>query len=325
MATLDTSTEFTLFDLMKGHDPNGQIARIVNIMWTMGDMIKDGKWYEANDFTTHQVTQSLTEAAGTFGIIGEGVAYAAPKTKQIVEGIAMLETYSRIDERLLRRMRDPEQFRAQRNEAILRGLAKTFNTTVLYSSKAADPEKIDGFLPRFPTLATLTAAPSGKSAGGAAAGAVTSAYVIKWGQDGVYFIYPRGGKNAIFEEDLGRQLVSPTATTAYTAVVSHFGINFGLVIADPRCYQRVCNIMPTGAANIFNEDDLIEVIENMPDLDNAVIYVPKAVKVQMNIALKNKTNVNYTVENAWGVPTLHFQGVPVRRLDQIVITEAVMA
>ena len=324
MATIDSSTEYSLLDLLKGHDPDGNTARIINTLWSHGDMIKDAKWFEANDFTSHQVTQSLTEPAGEFGIINTGVAYVAAKTKQIKEDLAMLEAYSRIDERLLRRMRDPEQFRSQRNMMIIRGMTKTFNSTLLYEDKAIEPEKINGFLARFPTLASLAVAPSGKSAGGTSVGLVTSIYVIRWGLDGVYCVYPRGGRNAIIEEDLGRQLVQDSTTTAYTAVVSHFGINFGLCIADPTSFQRICNIEPTGAANIFNEDDLIQVLEELANLENTVIYVPKQVKVQMNIALKNKNNVNYTVENAWGVPTLHFQGTPVRKLDQILVTEAIV-
>ena len=325
MATIDTSTEYTILDLLKGHDPDGNIARIINTLWTRGDLIKDMRWYETNDFTTHTFTQSLTEPAGSFGVINVGVPYAAAKTKQVKEELAMLETYSRIDERLLRRTRDPEQFRSQRNTMVISGMTKTFNSTVLYASAAVDPEKINGFLLCFPTLASLALGPSGKSAGRAAAGAVSSIYVIKHGEDGVFAVYPRGGRNAIFEEDLGRQLVQDTATTAFTAVVSHFGINFGLCIADPRCFQRICNIMPTGAANIFNEDDLIEVLENMPDTNGAGIYVPKAVKVQMNIAFKNR-NPNFgTGTDGWGKPVMTFQDVPVRRLDQILITEAVVA
>lgn len=324
MAT-DLSTEYTLLDLLKGHDPDGNVARIINILWQHGDMIKDAKWFEANDFTTEQVTQALYEPTGEFGVVNKGVGYSAAKTKQVKEDIAILETYSRFDERVLKRTRDAELFRAQRNEMVIRGMAKTFNSTILYANRNLEPEKINGFLPRFSTLAELTAAPSGKSAGGAAAGAVTSIYAVRWGKDGVYCAYPRGGKGTIVEEDLGRQLIQPSASTAFTAVVSHFGINFALCLADPRSFQRLCNVMPTGAANIFNEDDLIDLLENMPDLNDTVIYVPKAVKVQMMIALKNKSNVNYTMENAWGSPNLHFYNVPVRRLDQILTTEAVMA
>ncbi len=325
MPGIDTSTEYTILDLLKGLDPEGNIARIINVLWTRGDLIKDGRWIEANDFTSHLFTQALSEPAGTFGMINVGVPYAAAKTKQVREELGLLETYSRIDERLLKRTRNAETFRSQRNLMVVSGMSKTFNTTVLYASQAVDPEKINGFLPRFPTLASLAAGPSGKGAGGSAAGAVTSIYVIRWGEDGVYFIYPRGGKNAIFEEDLGRQLIQDSPTTAYTAVVSHLGINFGMCIADNRCFQRICNIMPTGAANIFNEDDLIEVLENLPDTNNTVIYVPKAVKIQMNIAWKNR-NPNYGQgTDGWGKPVMTFFEVPVRRLDQIIPTEAVVA
>ena len=135
MATIDTSTEYTILDLLKGHDPDGNIARIINTLWTRGDLIKDMRWYEANDFTTHTFTQSLTEPAGSFGVINVGVPYAAAKTKQVKEELAMLETYSRIDERLFRRTRDPEQFRSQRNTMVISGMTKTFNSTVLYASE----------------------------------------------------------------------------------------------------------------------------------------------------------------------------------------------
>lgn len=189
MPAIDTSTEYTILDLLKGLDPEGNIARIINVLWTRGDLIKDGKWFEANDFSTHLFTQALSEPAGSFGVINVGVPYAAAKTKQVREELALLETYSRIDERILRKTRDAEGFRSKRNLMVVSGMSKTFNTTILYASAAVDPEKINGFLPRFPTLASLLAGPSGKSAGGAASGAVTSIYVIRWGEDGVFFVY----------------------------------------------------------------------------------------------------------------------------------------
>jgi len=106
------------------------------------------------------------------------------------------------------------------------------------------------------------------------------------------------------------------------AYVSLFQWRLGLAVKDSRAMKRVANIETSGSTNTFDEDLLIEALNDLPnDRTDAVIYVNRTVKTQMDIAAKDHNNIRYGLEQFGGVPTLFFSGVPVRRVDAIVSTE----
>lgn len=324
MATL--SGEYTLLDLKQGHDPNGNVAKIIDILSELNSVYDDAIWMEANDLTSHVVTQAFSEGNGSSGIINKSVAFEEDRTKQIREGMEMFESYSRIDERLIRRARNPEQFRAQRNAMRIRGMGKSWHTRFFYGSPTEDgPENVKGIAPRLNNLSSEYVYDNGDDT----ANEVTSIYVVQWGEEGCHLIYPRGERTVIEERDLGTQLLTDS-DGAYTALVSHYMINWGLVIADDRAVQRIANVATSGSSNTFDDDLLIQAINELPDpgnLGRVRIYVNRNVKTQMDIALKDKNNVNYGITDAFGGPggMLTFKGIPVRMVDRIVNTEAVVS
>src|SRR5512139_2955530 len=99
----------------------------------------------------------------------------------------------------------------------------------------------------------------------------------------------------------------------------HFKVDVGLSVRDERCIARYCNIERSGTTGIFDDDEVIRLMNRMPDAGSgAVLYVNADIKSQMEIALKDKTNVNFTLDNGLGgVPVLRFRGCPVRKVDQI--------
>jgi hypothetical protein len=321
MAATNFGTYNTLYELKNAHDPSGNLAKIVDILWATNSVLRDAYWEEANDITSHVYAQTVVEPTGEFGVINKGVAYEDGITTQVREHIGMLESYSKIDERLLKRARNKDAYRAQRNAMTLRGMTKKFHDEFFYGTTVGAPEGVDGIATRINGLSDWPN--STKSAGGSG-NDNTSIYVIKWGPEGVFLVYPRGdggGQRMIEEKDMGLQKVTDT-NGVYYAWETHFMLNFGLCIADPRAIQRYCNLEVTGSTNIFDEDHLIEVLNRMEDMENVVIYCNRTVKTQMDIALKDKNNVNFSVDEAWGKPgVLHFKGVPVRLCDQIVDTE----
>lgn len=324
MAATDLGSYTTLLELKNAHAPDGNMAKIIDILWKRNSILRDAAWVEANDLTSHVFGQTVSEPSGSFGVINRGVAYEDGVTKQVREPIGMLESYARIDERLLKKARNKEQFRSQRNALAIKGLDKTFHSKFLYGSLATEPEGVDGVGTR---IDSTTDWPNSTKLAGGSGSDTTSIWVVKWGEEGVFLTYPRGDKaqTMIEEEDLGRQLIHDT-TGAYTAWVTHFMINFGICIADPKAIQRIANVETTGTTNIFDEDHLIEVMNRMPDTENAVIYVNETIKTQMDIALKDKTNVNFTIDEAWGRKgVLHFKGVPVRMVDAILNTETAIS
>lgn len=322
MATL--TGEYTLLDLKAMHDPKGNVAKVIDIISEVNGVWNDAVWTEANDMTSHVVTQALSEGAGSSGVINKGVAYEEDRVKQIREPLEMFESYARIDERLIRRARSPEQFRAQKNAMRVRGMAKSWHTRFLYGSSLESPENVNGLATRFNTLSMDNV--WGNSGTG---DDTTSIWVLQWGEDGINLVYPRGERTIIEEEDLGRQLIHDD-DGVYTALVSHYMINWGVAVNDPRAVQRIANVESTGASNTFDDDLLIQVINELPDpgnLDRTRIYVNRDVKTQMDIALKDKTNVNYNVTNAFGGPggMLTFKGIPVRLVDKITSTETAIS
>ena len=40
---------------------------------------------------------------------------------------------------------------------------------------------------------------------------------------------------------------------------------------------------------------------------------------------KNRANVNFTMEQAWGRPIMHFMGIPIKRCDEMLATETALS
>jgi hypothetical protein len=131
----------------------------------------------------------------------------------------------------------------------------------------------------------------------------------------VYFVYPRDGKQFIDMNDMGPVLMQ-NGNTAYEAAVTHFLLQFGLVVADDRCFQRIANVETSGN-NGFSANNVIKALNRLPDTDNTVIYVNRDIKTAMDQDAQNKTNVYLTIGEAWGRPTTFFQGIPVRLCEKI--------
>jgi len=100
------------------------------------------------------------------------------------------------------------------------------------------------------------------------------------------------------------------------------------VVRHPKCIGRVANIESAGSTNIFDEDLLIKLLNNMKINGNTRIYCNQTVKTQAEIKLKDKTNVYWTVDKGLeGVPFLSFRQIPVRMIDKDILlnTETVVA
>lgn len=321
MATL--TGEYTLQDVKAMHDPKGNIAKAVDVLSEVNGVLPTATWMEANDLTSHVVTQALTEGTGSAGVINQGVPYETTKVKQVRFPIEMFETYSRVDERELKVSSSPEQFRAQKDAYMLKSLGRSWHTRFFYGDSTDNPAAVDGLATRYNDLGMDNVV----GAGGTGSD-LSSMWILQWGMDGCYLTYPRGGNTMIEVEDLGRDIVNDTVG-AYTAMVTHFGIHWGLAIADDRAVQRIANIETSGASNIFDEDDLIRAITRLPDpgnLANTAIYVNRSIYAAMQIAMKDKQNVNFypDADGLSGKPVVTFQGIPVVMVDKLLNTEAAL-
>ena len=334
MATLDTTAQLTLLELANRIDPQGNLAVIAEILHKSNPVLNDIPWVEANATTFHKITQRLTLPTGEWRKVNAGVGIEASETRVINETIGMLETYSEVDKAIVDMAPNPKAVRMTEAKAFIEGLSQTWATALFYSNSATDSEEPNGLAPRLDATSQDNVISAGSTS---TAGDLTSIYVVQWGEDKVHGIYPRNSKTAGIEHrDLGEvtktvfDAAGASTSKQFQAYRDHFKLNFGLAVRDNRCIARLCNIEVTGTTNIFDEDDLIALINEMPyEGAGAVIYVPSVILTQMQIKLKDKTNVYYTPgEDGYalsGKPPMYFQGIPVRKVGAIVKTESLVS
>jgi len=322
MTTLNAYGSLTLLELAKRIDPKGQAAIIAEILNRDNPIIQDMPLVEANDITTHLMTRRYSLPAGSWRSINAGVATEASRTIQVREGIGMLESYSEVDKKLVDLAPNPAQFRMSEAAAFIEGMSQTMATTFFYGNAGTDPEQFSGIATRMPGLAATT-----NVIGHAGTGSdVTSLYIVQWGPEKVFGIYPRGSASmGVNHKDLGEVTLQDASDYNYQGYRDHFQAKIGLAVRDMRCIARLANIVVTqGAANTFDEDKLIEIMNRMPNSGGgSTIYVNSTIKTQMEIKLKDKANINYTVsQGLGGAEVLQFRGSPVKKCDAILTTEA---
>jgi hypothetical protein len=158
-------------------------------------------------------------------------------------------------------------------------------------------------------------------------------WLVGWGPETVYGIYPKGSMGGLQAEDLGKVLIDDGTGEDLLAWVTEWTWKFGLCVRDWRYVSRLCNIDTGQAASIDPSADslipaMIEMYNRLYDakMGKPAFYCNRLVYTllwnQAREAVKNSTLTTQMVE---GQPVLSFMGIPVRRTDGITNTEAVVA
>lgn len=320
MATLTTASQLTFLELANRLQ-NKTLLAIAEVLSEDNEWLKDAVWLPSNQPTSHVHLQRLSEPTGSLRRINQGVATEASQTQKVTEPFAMYEAESVIDERLVQLARDKKAFRSGEDLAFLAGMFKNVSGDMLYGSIATEPDGINGLLTRRNALGTHCVSGSGTGSD------LMSALAVQWGKDRVHLIYPEGSSTmGIKAEDRGRQRILDSSSNPYWAWVTRFYFDVGIVVRDDRCLKRYANIESSGSTNIFDEDKLIALLNGMKERGKgAVIYVNETLMTQMEIRMKDKTNVNLTLDTAFGEPIMRFRGHPVRLWEQMLITESAVS
>ena len=323
MTVFNQHSQYTLVELAKRTN-NGNLLEIAEVLSITKEMFQDAVWVEANQTASHVGTKRTNLPSGTHRQANQGVASEASSTKQVAEPICRLEAHSRVDEAILDLAPDKAKARSQEDLAFVEGLGQTIETNMIYGDIDTNPEQIDGLATRYD--ATSDANVIGASGSG---NDTTSLWIIEWGPMKVHMIYPKGSQAGLQTEDMGKQLVTnDSGSTYFWAWFTKFVAWYGLYVHDDRCVQRIANIETSGSTNTLDDDDIIEALNLLPQAGgggSTAIYVNRTLKTQLEILAKDKTNVNYTSDNAFGVPVTRFRGIPVRLCESIVNTESAIS
>ncbi len=321
MAT-KTTNNLGLDEVVKRTDPKGSLIGVVDALKQSNDILDDIVLRESNGVFSNKTTRWVKEPSGGFRKLDEGGDYEKGVTGVVIDTIGMLDTWSRVDKKTAKAAPNTTQFLNDEALAFVRGLGKTVATKLIYANTDTAPEEFTGLAPRLNSLATSA---NVLNAGGTGSD-LTSIYVVDWGIDTCHGIYPSGSKAGLERTDHGIRVEYDANNKPYDAFVNHYEWDIGLAVKNLKSIGRIANIETSGTANIFDEDDLIVLLERMTGGPGTVIYVNKTIKSQMQIRLKDKENVNFTRENGLdgGGPIMRFNGVPIHVVEKILNTEAAL-
>jgi hypothetical protein len=317
MSSITVYKQFTLAELAKQMN-NGEVLEIAEVLAEQNEILQDAVWIEANQIASHVGTKRKTLPTGTWRRANQGVAVESSTTAQVTEPIGRLEALADIDEAILDLAINKQQVRKNNDKAFLEGLSQNLADAVFYGNLSTDPEKFNGLAARFDALSD-----SNVLGAGGTGDDTTSLWIIEWGPMSFHMIYPLNSKAGIDFSDKGKVRVDD-GTNPYYAYESQFVVQAGIYVHDDRCCQRIANIETSGADNTLDDDDVIEALNLLPKAGGngaTMIYVNRTIKTQMEIMAKDKANVNYSADTAFGVPITRFRGIPVRLCEALVNTE----
>jgi hypothetical protein len=151
-----------------------------------------------------------------------GVPVTKPGSTTIEETAALLEDFSQVDRELAIMSGNVDAYRLKQARPHVQGMSNKMATTLFYGNANANPLEFTGFAPRYNTLSTTTnkAAANVINAGGTGS-ALRSIWLVGWGPDTVFGIYPKNTRGGLDHEDATNASASgehgfPPAATVLT-------------------------------------------------------------------------------------------------------------
>ncbi len=331
MATLATGA-LTLADWAKRLDPDGKVPAVAELLSQSNEILEDAVFQEGNLPTGHRVIIRTGLPTAYWRSINQGIPTSKSTTAQVDESIGMLEAYAKVDKDLALLNGNTNAFRMSEDSAFLEAMNQAQAQTLLYGNPATDPRQYLGLAPRYGAISGAGNAQNVLDAGGVSTNN-TSIYLVVWGDNTTFCTFPKGSKAGLAHDDQGELVVYDANSNPYQAFQTHYQWKNGLVVKDWRYVVRICNI---NTANLVAESaaaDLIKLmsraLDRIPNLGmgRPAFYMNRTVYSMLRIQALNKSQNVLDINsglNQFGTPTSWntFEGVPLRRVDQILNTEA---
>ena len=337
MATIATTVS-TYADVAKRMDPSGKLAGIVEILNRTNPVLDDALTKECNDGTGHKTTVRTGIPQATWRLLNYGVPRVKTRTAAVRDTTGMLEVYAECDKDLADLSGAADQYRLSEAKGIMEGMSQQMAETIWYGNTLVNPERFTGLTPRYSTGNTALADSANNvfNAGGSDPTSNTSAWLVTWDEGATHLLYPKGSQAGLRHKNLGEVTLEDGAGGQYQGYRDHFKWDVGLTVRDWRSNARVANI----DTDQLNDANCVKaLIKTMIDASEAlpianedtgvtggrrVWYMNKKVRPALRWAILEKLAGNLTWENWQGKRVVMFDGTPVRRVDSLINTEAVV-
>jgi len=327
MAGLAGGVNPTLYDLNKRLAPDGKIDQIIEVLNDTNEILMDMSFQEGNLPTGNKTTIRTGLPTPTWRALYQGVQPTSSQTAQVTDTCGMLEANSEVDKKLAELANNKQEFLYSELLGQMEGFNQEVASTLFYGDVLTNPEKFHGLAPRYP----YDDAPMVIDAGGTGGGSIyTSVWLVVWGPQTCFGIFPKGSKAGlqIMTNDTP-QRVTDASGYPYYAYTTNLNWDVGLVVRDWRAIVRICNLATTGTSNVISNDLLIQAFHKIPPevmrMGRPAVYMNRGQMESLDRAANTASagkaiTLTETVEG--GKPVTRWRGIPLRRCDAILETEA---
>ncbi|WP_426779807.1 major capsid protein [Pseudomonas aeruginosa] len=324
-----TSTMPTLIDKFSRQDSTQKIMKIVELMAKQNDILMDAEYMECNDGSKHKTTMRSGIPEPTWRMFNQGIQPSKSTTVPVLDTTGMMEDYGLVDKALADLSGNADAFRASENLGKLQGFNNKAARYMFYGNTQTEPQAFLGLSPRYNSLA----AESGRNivdAGGTGS-SNTSIWFVTWGELTTHLLYPKGSIAGFQHRFLGEDTAKDDVGGEFQAYRDHFKWDIGMSVRDWRANARVANIDVTQLTSDASAGP--KLIENMIKayylLDNpmqgegkTVIYANRTIQTFLHLQAMNSKNVNLTLGEYAGRKIPELLGIPIKRCDELLNTEA---
>jgi hypothetical protein len=325
------STHPTLLDLKARLDENDKIAQIIETLAQTNEAYEDMVMLPGTDLTGIETTVRTGIPEPTWRKMYGGVQPTKSTAVQIREGCGMLEDYSEIDKALADLNGNSAAWRMSEDLAKVQGFAQKVARYTFYGNEGSEPEAFTGLAPRYNSLAAMNAENILQDTTGSGSNNYTSMWVGVWSQMTGFGFYPKGSQAGLKMVDKGDITIENIdgAGGRMEAYRTHYRQDMGLAIRDWRYFVRVqfrlSAVTKAGTTGAVLGDMLAKALRRIPNLSagRAAIYMNRSAMDAFDLQGNNHPLLRFTSqETAQGKFITTFRGIPVRRVDQLLDTEA---
>ena len=325
------STHPTLLDVTARLDKNSNVIDVVEMLSQTNEVLDDAVWIEGNELTGHTTSVRTGIPEPTWRKLYGGVQPSKSTSQKVREGLGMLENYAEVDRALADLNGNSAAWRLSEESAIVEGFGQKVARYMFYGNEATEPEGFTGLAPRFNSKAALNGENILTSAAVPDGVDNASIWVVVWGPNTCHMIYPKGSQAGLKVTDKGPVTIENVdgAGGRMEAYRTHYKWDCGMVVRDWRYVVRINydleDVIATGATGPVLRDLLAKALRRIPNLNmgRPAIYMNRDSLDAFDLQMNRDPLLQFrTQEEAQGKFVTRFRGVPIRRVDQLLSTEA---
>lgn len=335
MATLSNNS-WTLGDFIQSTSLDGSIQPVVELLDAQNSLASDITFIPSNGPTYH-TTMARTGLPKThYRKFNKGIPPSKATTAKFIDGLAMAESYFKIDKALADLNENTAEWRLGESLPFIESMTQTFESNIFYGT-TEEAEQFNGLSIRYSDLSAnsgenIIDADPGNNGVGATNSSIWLICFAPFGA--ITGIYPKGSTSVGIERTFGTKVeyLTDEAGDEYQGYRDHYKWTHGLAVQNWKKAVRICNINLPNLESGTNAPDLIKLMGRATTrlgrigVGRAYFYMaPKVMEHLKEQYVDKSLTLGHATLRGEGEADpqylARFEGIPVRMTDGLVTTE----